>query len=295
LLKLVTGRDFNFEPQGVSEEDFARDMGFGGEKYRDNYGNIRDFRVAKEREFNSRMEYKGSPQNQAELIQMVTEDILDLFGGVNEITSFKVLGGAIYVNGYCYNCKAGDLLARSLPYDLRREINAGNIGRLFDYSQLLKMRRLRDLEFDSPSFVYDYVSYGMGYGSTISVDRFFDDLRALQVLAIGRKLFKRDTYMSVLDEDDVFYQPKASTRFANYSEEVLGRASNKSWDFAKNTMKSKDYSRAVKVFLVVGGATGAAVAGVSRFGVNKGRKAARGLRGWGRDLKSALDDSKNFK
>ena len=145
------------------------------------------------------------------------------------------------------------MLSNSLPYDLRRDINSGNISRLFNYSKLKSMRRLRDLEFDSTSFVYDYVSYGMGYGSRVSVDLFFNDLRALQSLCIGKKLFRKNDYKEKIANDDVFYNPRFATKMADISEEILGRFGSSSWQFTKNTMKSKDYGTVMKILGVTGG------------------------------------------
>lgn len=278
----------------MAEFTYMNDADYGGRTYRHAKGDYVDFGSAEETEFNERIEFNNSVESYADLVNLITNDVLKRFGGLNEIVSFKVVGGSIVVNGYYYRCKAGDLFARSIPYDIRRELNAGNIGRLFNYSMLLRMPRLRDLEFDSTTFVYDYVSYGMGCGSQISVDLFFRDLKALQCLCIGRKLFKRDTYMEQIANDDVFYHPRAATKFANYSEEVLGRASKGSWEFTKNTMKSKEYGSVMKFFGVTGGlmATGATAGG--RAAVKGGRKLSKGLRNLGRSLKDLVEESKKY-
>lgn len=255
---------------------------------------FRDFGCADESTFEDNIEFNGSIESYEDLINLISNDVVNKFGGLGNIVSFKVMGGSIVVNGYYYRCKAGDLFAKNIPYDVRRELNAGNIGRLFNYSLFHKMPRLRDLEFDSTKLVYDYVSYGMGYGSQISVDLFFRDLKALQCLCIGKKLFKRESYMEQIKNDDVFYHPKAATKFANYSEEVLGKASKSSWEFTKNTMKSNQYGMIMKTLGVTGGLLATGVSAGSRVAVKGSRKIFSGLKNLGKSFKDIIEESKKY-
>lgn len=271
-------------PKTLAEEEFTKSNDFG--KY--------DFKPAEETTFEKEFEFDGGITSYEDLVDTVTKDVIEKFGGLSQITSFRVKGGAIVVNGCVYKCRLSSLSSNSLPYDLRQELNSGNIGRLFDFRYLRKMPRLRELEFDSTSFVYDYVSYGMGYGSTISVDLFFNDLRSLQSLCIGKKLFNRNNYMEQIRGDDVFYNPRLSTRLADYSEDLLGRFSKSTWAFTKNTMNSKKYGAVVKFLGVTGGLTATGVTKGGQLAVKGGRKLLNGLKSFGQSVKDIIDESKNF-
>lgn len=288
---LTSGRTENYSRP---EMDYYADPSFG-EKIFENTMNEYGYRKSSDKSiFNDRIDFDGGVDSYAQLVDLITNDVLRKFGGVENIVSFKVIGGSIIVNGYYYRCKAGDIFARNLPYDVRMEINAGNIGRLFHYEYLLAMPRLRDIEFDSVAFVYDYVSYAMGYGSKVSVDLFFRDILSLQCLCIGKKLFRRATFMEDIRNDDTFYNPRASERFANYSEELLGRGNKSSWEFTKGMMNSKKYGKVVKTLGVAGGLAATGVTGAGKLAVKGGRKAWQGIASLGRSFKGMMDDSSKF-
>lgn len=277
-----------------AERDFYNSPEFG-EKIYESTMNQYGYRKSTDKSvFSDKVDYDGGVDGYAQLVDIVSRDIIMKFGGLENITSFKVIGGSIKVNGYFYRCKVKDMFAKSIPYDVRRDINSGNISKLFNYAYLRGMRRLSVLEFDSLSFVYNYVSYGMGYGSKVSVDLFFRDIPTLQCLCIGKKLFRRNTYMDDIQNDDVFYQPRAAERFANYSEELLGKGSRRSWQFTKDMFQSKDYGKVVKILGVTGGAVAAGTTGLGSVAVRGGRKVVKGLVNFGKSFKDMMDDSANF-
>lgn len=295
LLKRLEELGVYVEPKmSKAEETFILDKEFGGREYKKYEDGYVDFGYTRETVLEDIAKTTFGVESVEELSDLITNDILEKFGGVNNIVSFKVVGGSIVINGYYYRCRAGELFARNLPYDLVRELDSGNISRLFDYKLLFKMSRLRDLEFDSLSFVYDYVSYGMGYGSNLSVDYFFRDLRSLRCFCINRKLFYRHSYMEQIRDDDVFYNPKAVTRFANYSEEVLGRASKSSWEFTKNIVKSRRYGFIRKSLGVTGGLVATGVSAGSRVAVKGSRKIYDRLLSFSRSVKDMLEESKKY-
>lgn len=271
-----------------AEIEYENDSEYSNRSYRKVGNGYSDFSSSSETEFNTTI------NSYEDLVTMISSDVINKFGGLGEIVSFKVIGGSIVVNGYYYKCRVGSLLSKSIPYDVRMDINNGNIGRLFNYSLFFKMPRLRDLEFDSTKFVYDYVSYGMGYGSQLSIDLFFRDLRALQCLCIGKKLFKRGTYMEQIKNDDVFYNPRMATKLANYSEEVLGRFSRNSWEFTKNTMKSDRYGTIIKTLGVTGGLLATGVSSSSKLAVVGGRKLFKGLKAFGNTVKDIIEETRKY-
>lgn len=276
------------EPKTRSEKAFHGSSDFGKYDFKNTVGG------SDETEFDEDIQFDGSVNSKADLIRLISKDIINRFGGLDSIRSFRVMSGGIIVNEYRYGCNASDIFVRSLPYDLKKDIRSGNISKLFDYSLIRGMSRLRDLEFDSPDLVYNYVSYGMGYGNRVSVDLFFNDLPSLQRLAIGNKLYNRKSYKEDLEEGDPLYNPRLSTRLADYSEEVLGRFSKNSWEFTKNTMRSNDYRGVMKFLGVTSGVVATGVTGGGRLAVKGGRKLIHGLGTLGRSIKTVLDETKKY-
>lgn len=252
----------------------------------------RDFGKTEATEFADdigRIDYSKDVNSLADLIRVVTNDVISKFGGLERFTSFKVIGGSLVVNRYYYRCKIRESSARNIPYDIRRQINSGNISALFDYSAISAMKNIRDLEFDSVSFVYDYVSSALGLGHSISVDKFFDALPALQVLTIGKRKFTRSNYMKEIEGDDIFYAPKKSTQIANYTEKAMHNFSSSSWEFAKNTAKNRNYNLAIRI---LGGAAGGAAAGSTKaveLGSKLGRKAVKNVGAFARGMRDLFN------
>ena len=238
----------------------------------------------------SRIDYSKDVNSLADLIRVVTNDVISKFGGLERFTSFKVVGGSLIVNRYYYRCKIKESSAKNIPYDIRRQINSGNIFALFDYSAISAMKNIRDLEFDSISFVYDYVSTALGLGHNISIDRFFEYLPSLQVLTIGKRKFTRSNYMQEIQGDDLFYVPKKSSQIADYTEKAMHNASSKSWDFAKKTFGNRNYCLALRVLGGAAGGVGAATSKGVEFGSKLGRKVAKGTGSFMRGMKDLFNN-----
>lgn len=291
LIRRLKDLGVDVEYKTSAEEEFWNTPEFSEGLHNNAMGSLGYHKLSDKDTIDEDLEFDGGVESYEELIKLVTNSIIQKFGGLERINSFKVIDGSIFINGYCYRSKVGNIFAKKLPYDIKREINAGNISKLFDYSALYSMPRLRDLEFDSVSFVYDYVSFAMGYGSEISVDWFFRDIPSLHYLCLGRKLFNRNNYMEQVRDDDIFYKPRVATKFANYSEEILGKVSSSSWQFAKNTMKSKDYGIIVKSLGVTGGVLAAGAGLGGRVVIKGSRKIFNGLKSVGKNLKEMIKDS----
>lgn len=205
------------------------------------------------------IDYKGDVDSYDKMVEIISEDLISKFGGLHRIFSLKVVGGAIIVNGYYYRCKVKDMFARNIPYDIRREINSGSIDKLFDYGYINKMQHIRDLEFDSISFVYDYVSGPLGFGNSINVPMFFERFKSLQVLTIGNNRFNRSDYLEKSKGNDLFYSPKTGRILAEAVESRLGVWNRSVWGWTKRVCADrhkKGWQRAAAG--VVGGTTAAA-------------------------------------
>lgn len=251
-----------------------------------------NFQSTEKSEFGEEFEqidYSDDISSLETLMTVITNDVIEKFGGLDRFTSFKVIGGSIVVNGYYYRCKIKDLFVRNIPYDIRRDINSGNISKLFNYKLLSSMPHIRDLEFDSTSFTYDYVSSQLGYGNSISVDKFFSDFRALQVLTIGKKRFDRNNYVQQSQGDDLFYKPKRASQIADASEMYLGKWSSSSWGFTKKLAKDKNCNKVAKVVGVVGGTTATVVTGAAKLGTKATRGIIKNVKIFGEGLKDLFN------
>lgn len=237
----------------------------------------------------SRIKYTEDIVSLEQMIKVITNDVLQKFGGLERIFSFKIIGGSIVVNGYYYRCKIKDMYARNIPYDIRRDINAGNISGLFNYTLLRRMSALRDLEFDSATFVYDHVSSALGYGSSISVDRFFKDFRMLQTLTIGSERFTRQNYMEKIQGNDLFYKQRVGERFANALDMGLGRASSSSWNWTKRVWGDKRKSVWLRLAGGTVGVTAAATTKLGQAGTKIGKKIPGAVTAFGRGIKDLFN------
>lgn len=213
----------------------------------------------------------------AALMNLITTDVITKFGGPSRVTSFKVVGGSIAINGYFYSCKVKGENVQNIPYDIRKDLNAGNISKLFSYVTLKSMLNLRDLEFDSLGLAYDYVSSQLGFGNSISVDRFFSTFRSLQVLTIGKRKFERATYVEQSKGEDIFYKPRKSAELADAGEKLLSKFSSNSWKFTKDLATKKNCNLAFKIIGVPVLATVAATTGLAQVGSKSIRYVAKSV------------------
>lgn len=208
----------------------------------------------------------------AHLIQLVTSKVIMNYGGYDRITSFRVIGGSIIINGTVFRSKVSSNCLGVLPLDIRRQISSGNLSELFNYRELLKMPNLRGLEFDSVDFTYDTVSKVLGY-SNIGINNFFDDIKSLQVLIVGDSKFTRQDYKEKMKENDIFYYKSSVTKYAAVCDKHLCNFTSKSWNFTKNMFNSKNHGLVTKTLGVLFGTTVSATSGV----VTLGAKAVKGI------------------
>lgn len=295
-------RKSNFNSSDIDEViRRLRSMGYNvtpkteSEKAYENKGTTDyNYSSSEETDFNERLEFDGDINSYADLVAIISNDIINKFGGLENITTFRVIGGNIVVNNYFYRCKASDLFVRNLPLDIKSKLNSGDLSCLFNYGLLHSMPRLRCLEFDSISIVYDYVSLGMGYGNRISIDLFFNDLRGLQTLIIGKNLFERNSYRTAIKGNDIFYNPRFCTKMADASEEILSKLGGSAWKFTKDSFNSDKYGAVSKFLRVSGGLVVTTIPKVGEYSIKGGRKLFNGLKNFGKSLKKVLDETKKY-
>ena len=283
IIRRLRSMGYNVTPKTESEKAYENK---GTTDY--NYSS------SEETDFNERLEFDGDINSYADLVAIISNDIINKFGGLENITTFRVIGGNIVVNNYFYRCKASDLFVRNLPLDIRSKLNSGDLSCLFNYGLLHSMPRLRCLEFDSISIVYDYVSLGMGYGNRVSIDLFFNDLRGLQTLIIGKNLFERNSYRTAIKGNDIFYNPRFCTKMADASEEILSKLGGSAWKFTKDSFNSDKYGAVSKFLRVSGGLVVTTIPKVGEYSIKGGRKLFNGLKNFGKSLKKVLDETKKY-
>lgn len=209
----------------------------------------------------------------ANLVSLVTGKVISAFGGYDRINTFRVVGGAIAINGTIFRSKVNKDCLGLLPLDIRRQISAGNLAELFNYRELYNMPNLRGLDFDSEGFVYNRVSPLLGFVGTIGVDNYFDAFSSLQLLKIGSRKFSRQNYKTEIGDEDIFsYQSKA-TKYAKMCDSNLSNLTSKSWSFTKNMFNSKNHGLIAKTFGVMFGLSASVATGAATLGA----KAVRGV------------------
>ena len=211
----------------------------------------------------------------ASLVKLITEKVLSAYGGVERVGSFKVVGGAIAINNVVYRSEVSRGLSMgSLPLDIRRKVNSGNIAELFDYRQLKRMPNLRLLSFDSSDFVISNVVPMMGYRN-LSVGNFFDDIKSLFTLVISNKEFLRETYKEVIGNNPEYSYRSRSTRSFTIVDSGLSKATRATWTFTKNMFTTRNHNMFVKTLGILAGG----VATVATGAATLGNKATKGISG----------------
>lgn len=236
----------------------------------------------------------------ATLISIITSKVIDTYGGYDRISSFRVVGGSIVINETIFRSKISKECLNMLPLDIRRKVNAGNLADLFNYRELYNMSNLRNLEFDSVSFVEDTVSCELGFDYCISVDSFFKNIKCLQNLKIGKYVFSVNNYKKLTEDNDLFHYQSNATMYANACNKKLSKITKNSWSFTKNMFSSRNHGIVVKTLgVLVGGAatvvtgtaavTSKAVNAVSKK-VDKKRSLGDKAKSGFRSLKESLND-----
>lgn len=200
-----------------------------------------------------RLDYTDEVTSVQALSDLITKDIFSKFGTADRFTSFRVIGGALVVNEYYYRARIKDLYAKNIPYDVRRDINSGNIASLFNFAYLGKMSSLRVLEVDSETFAYDNIRpYINGpKSSSIGVDKLFRRIKTLDEIRIGGNTFRRSDF-DPRQEQGIYYKMNKRDKLAYMADEGLSKFENKSWSFTKKSALSSS-NFIIKTAKVAGG------------------------------------------
>lgn len=204
----------------------------------------------------------------ASLVVAVTKRVLRDFGGVERICSFRVVGGSLVINNTMYRCKLKPECTKHLYLDLRREVNAGNIAKLFDYRALDDMPNLRDLRFDSREFVDDFVSVVLFEKNGADYKDFFSRFGSLDTLWLGGQggAITREKAQAMSSSDAL-----EGSRFYGYADacnNVVTNINKSLWNSTKNLAGSKKHGLVVKTFGCAFLGAASLVTGLTRLGTN---------------------------
>lgn len=198
-----------------------------------------------------------------ELMHSITAGMIKDFGGLNRIKSVAVCGGAVAINGMIYRTKVSEQASRLLPIDVRKQVNAGQICELVDWSFIRQCPALLKLASDSTDFMYSCINEALGYeaGKT-SVKWYFKELPTLQVLQIGKTTYLKEDVMS-RDFEDPFAQRSRAYQIAEVCRKGLGKTSGKIWKWGFNNAFGKDKRWYQRIFGGAFGIAGGVVTGVA--------------------------------
>lgn len=226
-----------------------------------------------------------------EIINTITKAAIKKYGGYKNIISIRVEGGGLWINNYQYTCPVAKKYAKIMPYDLAREINSGNIARLFNYETLYQMKNLAKLSFDSVSFTYEYVSTMMGFGSSISVDKFFKYLTHLQVLNIGDKQFTRGDYSEKMKEaGDMFYHYGRAARFGDMCDSILEGRKIACKSYTHDAWHNKNDGLLMRLGKSTIGVVGTVAFGATKEGIGMAKSVKNGIGAFARGFRGLLED-----
>lgn len=227
----------------------------------------------------SNYNYEDYATTYEDLIRVITEDVINKFGGLNRFKSFTLNGGSIGVNNTYYRCKIKSKQAENVPYDIKRQINSGCVYSLFNYSMLWQMPNLREITVDSMSTFRDYIK-PLYKGD---IEAIFGTIKTLETLTIGTDVIERSNLdASVLNKK--LFDSERNESIGSTIQGVLFKGTAKSANLMKNSFTSNK-----KWYLKALGVTtgGVGVIATGSMGVATGitRGIASGIKGFGNGLK----------
>lgn len=235
------------------------------------------------------------PKTIANLVDYITDGAYKVVGGPSEVRSIRVIDGSLILNNVMYRPRLSDEYLRDAPMDLASEVRSGNVARLFNWSTLKDISKIRRLSFDSLEFVSDYVSGQLGWKGRVSVHLFFERFQGLRSLTLGDGVFTRENYKSAMRDNPKYYQPAVARGFADAADNVFSKGTSSSWNLARTSLTRKDIGAASKFFAVTAGLTGAAMAGTAAVTTKTGKGLFSGVRYGLRSMQDAMKEARDFK
>ena len=197
----------------------------------------------------------------AKLRELFTGRMIAEYGSDEDIWSVVELGGSIAINRVRYNGKVNSSWKDVIPYDIRAQVNSGQINRMVDWSRFLQCPNIRELSFDSKQDLEYFVAPMLDFPDNWGPATFFRRFKKLDTLIIGGAKFSRRAL-----EDDVlrngWVEPTKSFNVAFACHRAAKNANQNVWDFTKRFAKNPDNPWLIKALglVVLGGASVATAA-----------------------------------
>lgn len=184
---------------------------------------------------------QGSNQEEAfqDIVNSITKKVIADYGGLQRIKSFAIVGDSLVINRVMYRCKIDKSIADTLFVDLRREVNAGNIIRLFNYKVLAGMTELVELKCDSASFMREYVNHSAFGSSSVPYEAYFKALPQLGVLQIGKHKISREE-IDKAESEALYYSQTSCSKFLDSVHELSRKANSGTWSWGKSKLTDKN-------------------------------------------------------
>lgn len=92
------------------------------------------------------------------------KEIENMFGDLGRITEFEVDNGGLVLNGIAFRPKLSEDIVESLPYDIKLQVENGNVVELFNFQNLYKFKSLRRLMINNIDLAESRVKTELGLG-----------------------------------------------------------------------------------------------------------------------------------
>lgn len=292
------GRDFNYEPISTKSSALtAEELGLLNSLKAKGY-NVSEPQNAKsshnsntpiEEVFEDlKFDYDGDSiegfySSYVEFTNKVTMDVVDTFGGFENIDSIAVNSGYLFVNGTLYDKKVSIQNIRNLPKDKKIQIVNGAYAQVFNFDALRYCTNLTMLQLDSLNFVYMKIRKDLNQvgNKSFSQNTFFKLIPSLEFLNIADNIYNRD---DLKYEGDTIFTNQEKREKRLESLDSWGTSSVKSgWNTTQDLYSKKGFfNKALGT-----GVLGATVVGVAGVGIFKG---VRGIaKGVGDIIKNSKD------
>ncbi|WP_255294059.1 hypothetical protein [Bacillus toyonensis] len=254
------------------------------------YGNPNEYEVMGQtrmaRHMNTRMEVERMNQearnedeyygNYFEFCERITKDVIDSFGGYDNIEVMVIKDGMLFINNVKYNKQIPNHQLAGLPLDKKQQISNANYAHVFNFAHLTRMKRLSCMSIDSKDFAFIKIRQDMKIRSEFDVITLFKAVPNLFYLSIAGHRYQRDTVEDdIAKRSSIFNSARKRQMISNNVEQWGSKSVNKSWDSTKNMYQRKGFGWKLGGTAMLGVT---AVAGATMLGYKGMKEFKRGLK-----------------
>jgi len=134
------------------------------------------------------------------LSDILMKEILQMVGDYSRITTVEVDNGGLVINGVAFRPKISQEIIDSLPFDIKIQVEKGNITELFNFQNLYKFKNMRRLMINNIDLAESRLRKELGIGKSNWVS-LYKRMSNLDELYIGGVLVTDDgKYEQVIQE-----------------------------------------------------------------------------------------------